>query len=60
MKKEVADIVVEKLMTIQKKYQEYMDSGIVDEFLNQGRMKVEKFAKQNYEEVMKKLGLGRN
>lgn len=60
LKKEVADIVVEKLMSIQKKYQEYMDSGIVDEVLNQGRMKVEKIAKQKYEEVMKKLGLGRN
>lgn len=60
LKKEVADVVVEKLMQIQKKYQEYMDSGIVDEVLNQGREKVEKIARQKYEEVMHKLGLGRN
>lgn len=60
LKKEVADIVVEKLMMIQKKYQEYMDSGIVDEVLDKGRIKVEQIAKQKYEEIVKKLGLGRN
>ena len=60
LKKEVADVVVEKLMTIQKKYHEFMASGIVDEVLDQGRKKVESIAKEKYEDVMHKLGLGRN
>lgn len=60
LKKEVADVVIEKLMTIQKKYHEFMDSGIVDEVLDQGRKKVESIAKEKYEDVMHKLGLGRN
>lgn len=60
LKKEVADVVVEKLMTIQKKYHEFMDSGIVDEVLDNGRKKVEVIAKKKYEDVMHKLGLGRN
>ncbi len=58
-KKEVADLVVEKLMEIQKKYHEFMDSGIVDEVLDNGRIKVEEIAKQKYEDIMHKLGLGR-
>lgn len=60
LKKEVSDVVVDKLLDIQKKYQEFMDSGIVDEVLDKGRNKVEKIAKAKYEEVMHKLGLGRN
>lgn len=59
LKKEVADLVVETFTNIQKKYQEYMSSGIVDEVLNQGKMKVQEIAKQKFEEVTKKLGLGR-
>lgn len=60
LKKEVSDVVVDKLLDIQKKYQEFMDSGIVDEVLDKGRNKVEIIAKAKYEEVMHKLGLGRN
>lgn len=60
LKKEVANVVVDKLLDIQKKYQEFMDSGIVDEVLDKGRIEVEKIAKAKYKEVMHKLGLGRN
>lgn len=60
LKKEVANLVVEKLLDIQKKYQEFLDSGIVDTVLNNGRIKVEKMADQKYKEVLHKLGLGRN
>lgn len=60
LKKEVSDVVVNKLLDIQKKYQEFIDSGIVDEVLDKGRNKVEKIAKVKFEEVMHKLGLGRN
>lgn len=59
LKKEVADIVVENLLRIQKKYHEYMESGKVDEVLNEGQQKVNKIAKEKYEEVLKKVGLGR-
>ncbi len=58
-KKEVADLVVENLLNIQKKYQEIMASGIVDEVLNKGREKVNELAHQKYETVRKHLGLGR-
>lgn len=59
LKKEVADLVVDTLLKIQKKYQEYMHSGIVDEVLNNGREAVEKLAKEKYVEVVQKLGIGR-
>lgn len=59
LKKEVADVVVDKLLDIQKKYQEFIDSGIVDEVLDKGRNTVDKMAKAKYEEIMHKLGLGR-
>lgn len=58
-KKEVADLVVENLLNIQKKYQEIMASGIVDEVLNKGREKVNELARQKYETVCIHLGLGR-
>jgi len=59
LKKEVADVVVESLLDIQKKYHEYMDSGKVLEVLDEGCKKVNKIAKEKYEEVIKKVGLGR-
>ena len=59
LKKEVADIVVENLLNIQKKYHEYINSGKVDEILDNGRIKVNKITKEKYEEVIKKVGLGR-
>lgn len=58
-KKEVADLVVKNLLNIQKKYQEIMASGIVDEVLNKGREKVNELARQKYETVCIHLGLGR-
>ncbi len=59
LKKCVADLVVEKLLEIQKKYHEYMDSGMVDKVLDEGLKTVEKLAKEKYNEVLKKVGLGR-
>ncbi len=60
LKKEVADLVVTTLLTIQKKYHEFMDSGIVDQILDEGAAKVNQIAKEKYEDVMKKVGIGRN
>lgn len=59
LKKEVADVVVSTLLGIQKKYQEYMDSGMVDAVLDAGAKKVNAMAQKKYNEVIKKVGLGR-
>lgn len=59
LKREVADIVVEKLLDIQSKYNEYINSNLINEILDEGRNKVNELAKIKYEEVLKKVGLGR-
>ena len=59
LKKEVADIVVEKLSIIQERYQKIMNSGEIDKILDNGKNRTEEIAKEKYEEVIKKLGLGR-
>ncbi len=59
LKKEVADVVVSNILDIQKKYQEYLNSGIVDQILDEGNKKVNQIAKEKYEEVLRKVGLGR-
>ena len=58
-KKEVADIVVEKLTSIQNKYNEIINSDVIDEILDRSNKKVIEEAKQKYEEVISKVGLGR-
>ena len=58
-KKEVADIVVEKLTEIQNKYNDIINSNELDEILDKGRDKTIELAKKKYEEVMSKIGLGR-
>lgn len=58
-KKEVADVVVEELLGIQKKYEEIMHSKDIDVILDKGRDVTLEIARQKYEEVMKKMGLGR-
>ena len=59
LKKEVADIVVEKLTKIQQKYNELNNSPLLDEILDKGAERTNEQAKQKYEEVRKKVGLGR-
>ena len=58
-KKEVADVVVEELLGIQKKYEEIMHSKDINVILDKGRDVTLEIARQKYEEVMKKMGLGR-
>ena len=58
-KKEVADVVVDTLLGIQARYHEIMDSGKIDDILNEGRDRAIEIAKAKYEEVLKKMGLGR-
>lgn len=59
LKQEVADAVVEKLMVIQNKYQEIMNSNLIDEILDNGRNFTNEIAAKKYHEVLKKVGLGR-
>ena len=59
LKKEVADIVVEKLTIIQNKYNELINSKELDEILDNGRNKVNEIAAKKVTEVYKKIGLYR-
>lgn len=59
LKKEVADVVVEKLKNIQKKYNQIINSEELDKILDKGSKITNEIAKQKYELVMKKVGLGR-
>jgi len=59
LKKEVADVVVDKILKIQEKYNEIINSDIIDKVLDDGMKKTNEIAKAKYEEVLKKVGLGR-
>lgn len=59
-KKEVADIVVEKLMDIQTKYNEIINSKELDKILDNGSKITNEIARKKYNEVLKKVGLGRS
>lgn len=59
LKKEVADVVVDRLLKIQKNYNEIMSSNILDKILDDGMTKTNEIAKKKYEEIIKKVGLGR-
>lgn len=58
-KKEVADVVCDKLKEIQDKYNKIINSNIINEILDNGAKKANEIAKKKYEEVLKKVGLGR-
>ena len=58
-KTKVADVVCEFIGNIQKKYNEYINSPIIDEILDEGRNKTIEIAKQKYEEVKEVIGLHR-
>lgn len=47
-KGEVADLVVNTLSTIQEKYQEYLQSDIIDHILAEGAKKTREIAKEKY------------
>lgn len=59
LKKEVADLVVEVLLNIQEKYNNLINSNVIDEILDKGREKTNAMAKEKMEEVFNKVGLGR-
>lgn len=57
-KKEIADTVVNYLAPIKAKYEELINSSTIDEILEKGRLKASEIAKNKYEEVKAKVGLG--
>ena len=59
LKREVADVVVEKITAIQAKYNEIINSEYLDKILDEGKNKTLEIAKNKYEEVKNKMGLGR-
>ncbi len=58
-KKEVADLVCEKLLPIQEKYYSIMNSGEIDEILDKGKNVTTEIAKKKFEELKKIVGLHR-
>jgi tryptophanyl-tRNA synthetase len=58
-KKEVADVVVENILKIQEKYNKIINSKELDEILDNGKNKMNEYAKAKYESIRNKVGLGR-
>ncbi len=59
LKKEVANVTIEKIMSIQEKYHEIMSSNVIDDILDEGRDYTNKLASEKYETIRKAVGLGR-
>ncbi len=55
-KKAVADIVIQEVSRIQDKYNEYINSDLIDKILEEGKKKSRIFAKAKYEAVKSKVG----
>ena len=55
----VADVVCEFLSSIQEKYRDIIDSGKLDEILDEGANKVREISKKKFEEMKEKIGLYR-
>ncbi len=58
-KKEVAEAIINVIKPIQDKYNEIINSNLIDELLDEGKKKTNEIAKEKYEIVRKKVGLGR-
>ena len=58
LKKEVADVVVKTILAIQEKYENFMEGDTIKNILEEGKKKTEKLAKEIYEQIKDKGGLG--
>jgi tryptophanyl-tRNA synthetase len=56
-KAKVADVVIEKIVILQKRYQEVMVSGLVNDVLNQGAKRAQVVANATLQRVKKAVGL---
>ena len=56
-KSAVADVVVSSLLNIQNKYNEIINSNIIEEILEKGKIKTTEIAKKKYEELKNIVGL---
>ena len=59
LKKEVAELLVEKLSALQARFAETMASGVVDETLDRGREYARAIATETYDRARRVVGLGR-
>ena len=59
-KTKVADVVVEEITKIQTKYNEILNSNMLDEILTKGKEKNIEISKEIYEKMKKSIGLGIN
>ena len=59
-KKDVADVVVNKVSEIQNKYNEIINSDYLDKILDNGSKNNIQTSKYYYEEMKRRIGLGRN
>ena len=59
LKKEVADVIIENLTKIQKRYYEIINSDEIDKILDEGREKTLKIAEAKYNELKYVMGLHR-
>lgn len=55
-KKQVADVVVEEISKIQKRYNEYINSDIIDIILEEGKKKTRMYAEAKLNAVKNKIG----
>ena len=58
-KKEVADLVVSVLSNIQTKYNEIINSNLINEVLDKGLAKTNEVASKKLKQVLDKIGIGR-
>jgi len=58
-KKDLANLLAEKLVVIQDKYNSIINSSIIDDALDAGREFTTKIAKEKYEQIRKAVGYGR-
>ena len=58
-KAELAQIVVDFIASIQEKYNNYINSNLLDEILNEGIKKANEIAKEKYEVIKNRVGISR-
>ena len=55
----VADVVCDFLSSVQERYNDFLNSGKLDEILNEGAIKVREISKKKFEDMKVKIGLYR-